>query len=224
MLYTVATKKGLGIEVWGTKEDLESLYDIISKFWDNESLSNLSGYEDKNNLIINFSYKIRKAFSGARLEKKQRHCPLEQTSYLGFLISWPNIMFVLSALKYNMSMTETTKLDVGVMFQLEYWVEKSMNEYDPKGAISMQPFLNGAIYQGYDQLYWLMRHINRQFFELGGGKLSFRKLEDLMKISVAFSPAYEEFVNFLHIQAKESQCRIEDLEFDEDETVYEIEW
>jgi len=33
----IPTKKGLGIEIWGTRDDMDYLYEIISKFWNDEA-------------------------------------------------------------------------------------------------------------------------------------------------------------------------------------------
>lgn len=36
MLYMIPTKKGMGVELWGTHNDLDALYSFIGKFWDSE--------------------------------------------------------------------------------------------------------------------------------------------------------------------------------------------
>lgn len=33
MLYTTHTKRGLGVQIWGSYDDLRTLYAIVSKFW-----------------------------------------------------------------------------------------------------------------------------------------------------------------------------------------------
>lgn len=224
MIYSVPTKKGLGIEIWGTRDDLEYLYDIISKFWGNESFFHFKGYEDKNKLISSFSYEIRKASYGSRFERSHGHFSFEEIPYLGFEISWVHILFGISALRYNMKMVETTKQDVAMFLHLEYWIEHSMNSYDPIGAKKLLPFLEGGIYEGNEYLYLYMRNINASFFEMKGGKTSFRKLAELMKTSTLLSKEYENFLNFLKSEAKRYDCTIEDLELSDDDALYEIEW
>lgn len=44
MIYLVPTKKGLGVEIWGTYDDLNSLYEVISKFWNDEHNLNKKGF------------------------------------------------------------------------------------------------------------------------------------------------------------------------------------
>lgn len=69
-----------------------------------------------------------------------------------------------------------------------------------------------------------MRNINASFFEMKGGKTSFRKLAELMKTSTLLSKEYENFLNFLKSEAKRYDCTIEDLELSDDDALYEIEW
>ncbi len=57
MLYQ---QKRIGVELWGTGEDLEYLYEVISKFWNDENLLHIKGYEDKNKLISSFLMKSEK--------------------------------------------------------------------------------------------------------------------------------------------------------------------
>ena len=44
MLYTVPTKKGLGIEIWGTDDDLTFLHQTINKFWNDENFDSNKGW------------------------------------------------------------------------------------------------------------------------------------------------------------------------------------
>ncbi|KQK26066.1 hypothetical protein AR438_10825 [Chryseobacterium aquaticum] len=224
MIYAVPTKKGLGIEIWGIRDDLEYLYEIISKFWNNESFYHIKGYEDKNKLISSFSYEIRKASYGSRLTKDHSHYSIEEIPYVGFRISWPHIVFSIVALRYNMRMVDSNKADIAMFLQLEYWIELAMENYDSAGTKKLLPYLNGAVNAGNDYLYLFMRHINASFFEMNGGKNSFRKLADLMRVSIYSSEEYDDLLIFLQSEAKKYNCNIEDLELSDDDKIYEIEW
>ena len=103
MIYLVPTKKGLGVEIWGTYDDLNSLYEVISKFWNDEHNLNKKGFDNRDKLISGFSYEIRKAKDNSRIERKSSHFSLEASKYLGTQISWVHFLFSLTALKYNMS-------------------------------------------------------------------------------------------------------------------------
>lgn len=224
MLYTIPTKRGFGIEVWGTEDDLTYLYDTVSKFWNNEGFSSHIGYENKNNVISSFSYEIRKASYGSRLQRNSSHYIPTEIPYLGFQISWPHILFCISCLNHNRYWIETTKYDVSIFLQLEYWIEKSMYEYDTLGARKLSPFLNGAIHGNNEYIYHYMRNIDLRFFQMKGGKASFRKLSDLMKAASIFTPEYQELLNFLKLEAHRYNCKIDDLDIDDNNETYEIEW
>ena len=60
MIYTIPTKKGMGVEIWGTYDDLSSFYEVIGKFWNHENQLNHKGSENRDKLISSFSYEIRK--------------------------------------------------------------------------------------------------------------------------------------------------------------------
>ncbi len=99
-----------------------------------------------------------------------------------------------------------------------------MENYDSAGTKKLLPYLNDAINAGNEYLYLFMRHINASFFEMNGGKNSFRKLADLMRVSVYSSEEYNDLLIFLQSEAKKCNCNIEDLELSDDDRIYEIEW
>lgn len=61
MIYILPTKHGMGVEIWGTYDDLSNFYDFIGKFWNNDNKLNLKGFENRDKLISGFSYEISKA-------------------------------------------------------------------------------------------------------------------------------------------------------------------
>ena len=158
MIYAIPTKKGLGVEIWGTRDDLEYLYEVVSNFWNDEKFFNVKGYKDKNNLISSFSYEIRKASYGSRLKRNSSHYSFEEIPYLGFKISWVYILFSIAILKYNMRMAESNKGEIAMFLHLEYWIERAMESYDSIGAKKLLPYLDNAIYLGNEYLYLYMRN------------------------------------------------------------------
>lgn len=220
----IPTKNGLGIEIWGTRDDMEYLYEIISKFWNDEAFFHIKGYEDKNKLISSFSYELRKASYGSRLIKNHSHYSVEEIPYVGFKISWPHIIFSIVALRYNKRMVDSNKADIAMFLHLEYWIEQAMESYDSLGAKKLLPFLDSAVNAGNEYLYLYMRHINATFFKMKGGRNSFRKLADIMRVSIYFSDEYKDFLNFLQFEAKKYNCSIDELELSDDDNIYEIEW
>ena len=69
-----------------------------------------------------------------------------------------------------------------------------------------------------------MRNINATFFEMKGGKNSFRKLAELMRTCIYSTEGYKNLLNFLQSEAKKHNCDLEDLELNDDDKIYEIEW
>ena len=92
------------------------------------------------------------------------------------------------------------------------------------GAKKLLPFLNGAVHGKNEYIYQYMRNIDSRFFQMKGGKVSFRKLSDLMKTASIFTREYQELLNFLKLEARKFNCKIDDLDIDENDEINEIEW
>jgi hypothetical protein len=225
MIYLHPTKRGLGVELWGTYDDLNSFYSVIAKFWNNEDLANQKGFDNRDQLISAFLYEIRKAKEGSRLKREHSQYSFEQIQYYGCKISWVLLLFSLAALRYNMRYSEATKYDISIFLQIEYWLETSMIKYDKIGAGSILPYIEGAIYSGNEYIYQFMRSINLDFFKLGGGKNSFRKLPKLLKKAVYYSDEYKTHIQLLTNAAVSMGCDISKLELSDDDFDYEsVKW
>lgn len=123
-----------------------------------------------------------------------------------------------------MTFVETNKFDVSMILQLEYWLEKAMYSYDEVGAKSLVGFIDGGIYGANKYLYHYMRAIHFDYFVLGGGKRSFRKLSVLLKRGVFFTDEYKEYEIFLEKEAERLKCNVNDMEIDDDNVNYDVEW
>ncbi len=225
MIYILPTKRGIGVELWGNYEDLNNLYEVIGKFWNDENKLNYIGAENRDKLISGFSYEIRKAYEGSRLKRKASHYSLEEGKYFGTQISWVHILFSLTALKFNMRYSETTKYDISTFLLLEFWLEKAMNSYDEIGAKNLIGYIEDGLYGANEYIYHYMRSINLDYFLLGGGKRAFRKLPELLKKGIFFTEEYESFKTFLENDAKRLGCAINDMDINDDDVYYdEIKW
>lgn len=225
MLYIIPTKRGMGIEIWGTYEDLNVLYDVIGKFWNDEEYLTKKGFENRDKLISGFSYEIRKAKDESRLTRNQSHFSFEEQKYFGCQISWVHFLFSLTAIKYNMRFYETNKFDVSQILLIEFWAEKAMKNYDSKGAQELVGFIEDGIYGANPYIYQYMRSINLDYYLLGGGKSAFRQLPNLLKKGVFFTDAYKKHEQFLIQEAKNLNCEITELEINDDDVNYEsIKW
>jgi hypothetical protein len=215
----------MGVELWGDYEDLNNLYEVIGKFWNDENKLNIKGFENRDKLISGFSYEIRKAYEGSRLRRKRSHFSLDDVDYFGTQISWVHFLFSLTALKFNMRYSETTKYDISMFLQIEFWLEKAMNSYDEIGARSLVGFIEDGLYGANEYIYHYMRSINLDYFILGGGKRAFRKLPELLKKGIFFTEEYNNYKTFLENDAKRLGCEINDMEINDDDINYDgIKW
>ena len=225
MFYIIPTKKGLGVELWGSYDDLRVVYSIIGKFWNQEDFLNKKGFENRDQLISGFSYELRKAYEGSRLRREHGHYSLEPIPHFGCQFSWIHILFSLSSLRYNMRYLQSDKYDLAIFLQLEHELETAMENFDDTGASQLKHFICDGIYMGNECLYQYMRSINADYFELRGGKTSFRKLPALLKRSVYGTPEYNDYRAFLVTEALRLKCEISELELSDEHIDYDkIKW
>lgn len=226
MLYLIPTKKGIGIQLWGTYSDLDATYEVVSKYLANEDSYDLPGKENRAKLISSFTYEIRKAKENSRLEERKNHFyPFEESQYLGVEISWVHILFSLTAIKYEMSCQPTSKFELSIIFQIEHWLKKAMYSYDVKGAALLEPFIDDGLHGGNPYIYHYMRQVNMNYYLLGGGKRSFRQLPELLKTGVLYTDSFKSFQAELEAHAKRLGCRVNDLEIHDDHIDYDsIKW
>lgn len=224
MIYIIPTKGGLGVEIWGTYDDLSNFYDFVGKFWNDDELSS-KGFDNRDTLISGFSYEIRKAKDGNRLNRNTSHFSFEEQKHYGARISWVHFLFSLTSLKFNMRYGETNKFDISQILLIEFWLEKAMNNYDQIGAKNLIGFIEDGLYGGNQHIYQCMRSINLDFFILGGGKRAFRKLPDLLKRAVYYTDEYNDYLKFLKDEARKLNCEISELEISDDVFDYEnVRW
>lgn len=221
MIYIVPTKQGMGVELWGTYDDLTNFYQVIGKFWSSEKFLNQKGFENRDKLISSFSYEIRKAKEGARLIRKSSHFSVEKQAYLGCKFSWVHFLFSLTAIKFNMRYYETNKLDIAQILTIEFELEKAMKSFDEATAMNLIGFIEDGLYGGNSYIYQYMQSINIDYFRLGRGKQAFKKLTDLLKKGSFFSSEYKAYEKYLQEEAKRLGCEITDLEFNDDDIDYE---
>ncbi len=225
MFYIIPTKRGLGVELWGSYDDIRTIHSIIGKFWNQEAFLAKKGFDNRDKLISGFSYVIRKAYEGSQLTRVHGHYSYEQIPQFGCQISWIHFLFSLSALRTNMHYIESDKYDLGIFLQLEHELEIAMRKFDEQGARQLQHFISDGIYMANPYLYQFMRSINADYFELRGGKTAFRKLSKMLKRAMYGTDKYNEYNAFLTVEAQRLNCDINDLELTDDHIDYEnIKW
>lgn len=225
MFYLIPTKRGIGIELWGTYDDLYTLYDTIGKFWNKEGYTEKPGFDSRDQVISGFVHEIRKAYEGSRNKRKHSHFTLDSIPYFGCRISWVHAMFAINAIRCNMSFLESNKFDLGTMLQFEYWMEMALVSFDEVTGSELKHYIDDGIQRGNPYLYQYMRSINADYFELGGGKSAFKKLSNLLKKGVYPTDEYNKYKAFLVSESKRLNCSISDLELSDDHIKYDkIKW
>lgn len=225
MFYILPTKKGIGVEIWGTRNDLETLYDVFARFWGEENNYLEKGFETRDKIISGFAYALRKGYEGSRLVMKNNHFSTEDIEYFGTQLSWVHVLFSINALRYNSRFFETTKFEISIFLQFEYWLENAMNEFDEIGAKFLIPFITDGIHIGNEHLYLYMRSIDIDYLLTKGGKVAFRQLPNLLNRAIIYTEEYKSYLLELEKDAKKLGCKISELEINDDEVNYEkIKW
>lgn len=221
MFYFISTKNGIGAELWGTYDDLKTIHEVVGKFWSQEGFEEKKGFDTRDSIISSFSYEIRKAFQGSRLKRESNHFTPDLVVHFGCQMSWVHLIFAMNAIRWNMRFFSINKLDNGIMLQLEYWLEESLQHFDPESSAPLIAYLNGGIDQGNAYLYQFMRSINADFFKLGGGKEAFKKLDALLQRAVKGTEEYKMYNLFLVEEARRLGGKITELELMDDDIDYD---
>jgi len=221
MFYILPTKRGIGVEIWGTRNDLATLYDVFGRFWGEENNHIDKGYDSRDRIISGFAYELRKGYEGRRLVNKTNHFLTEDIEYFGTQLSWVHVLFSINALRYNSRFIETTKFGISIFLQFEYWLEKAMNKYDEIGAKFLVPFITDGIYSGNEHLYLYMRRIDIDYLLMNGGKIAFRQLPKLLNRAVFNTKEYKSYLCQLEKDATKFGCKISELELNDDAVDYE---
>lgn len=225
MFYLLSTKNGIGFELWGSYEDLSSLYNSFDGLWNNEDFLDRPGFKSRETIIASMLYDIRKTFQGNRLERTGTHFHFNDTPYFGCRISWVDGLFFLHAVRYNARYFNINKLQLSNLLQLEYWLEKAMYSYDPNGAVNLSHYITGGIDASNDCLYIYMRRINLDYFLLNGGKKAFRQLPELLKKACFGTSEYLAYKTELEKDAKKLNTIASNLELDDDTFDYDsVKW
>ncbi|MFT4521291.1 MAG: hypothetical protein ACI8ZN_000220 [Bacteroidia bacterium] len=218
MLQAVPTKKGRGVEIWGSVEDLQHLYDLILKIWGSEDETQEELNRGK--LISSFSYEVRKTAMEAREVKVENG-----KIFVGFISSWIHIIFSLSILRFC---SRKVMLDISeqhTLSSIEDLIKTAMVDYDAKVGKELTLYIESRLDASNPYIYQYMRLINVKFMELMGGKSSFRQIPELLKTGCFGTWEYDFYLKNLQRDAKRMHCNINDLDCDDDHIDYEnLKW
>ncbi len=213
MLHAISTKKGTGIELFGHRDDLESLHDTLH-FLCGDSETDLDRHEH----ALSLAYEIRKAFEGQRLNRDSEYGEL-----FGTQLTWPHVIFYTSYFRHLAGYRSTNKEHQANLARLEFCVESSLVEYDAKIGLEVVSLYSGIgaaganFYAGYvsDIIYtWL--------YDSGHGKMRFRRLPVLVQSLHVSAPQYRLYALTLEREAKKHGCSPHQLSDSRDWP--EIEW
>ena len=213
MLYIVGTKKGIGVEIWGSYSDLFILRNFILKYSgieEGDELTNRS--KDIDYILFSFCYELRKAYENQRATRHYNHITFENEKLIGTRVSWVNIIFLINALKLKTYDQKLSKLHKSLILQLDYWIDMAMRIYDDSTHKKLKPFFKYKVQTENLYLFQLMTFIEVEYFKLGGGKKSFKRLPDLLGKSIPNTTEYYSFLNTLKAAAAKNNCKIEELE------------
>ena len=224
MIHILPTKRGVGVELWGTHSDLLAIYELASSSCFDNYFSNDDSNENRNNVISMFSYEVRHAFQKNRQIKKGY---LESDDeYYGSKFTWVQFIFVISVLKTNIFYSESNKINISLLLQLEHYLESAMHIYDEKGASKLSFLIkekSGYLSSRY--VYQCMRMIDVKFLELGGGKRAFRKLPNLFIVAYPYTEDNKSFVSSLEEVSFQNKINLNDLEIKDDHVDYDnLKW
>lgn len=214
MLQGYPTKNGTGISIFGDYSDLYSLYSTVHEVTNalDESNERLNA---QSQLLMNFAYEIRKAYSGQRLiEKMSFSGDGKELQYYGFQCVWTDVLIFISVLRHNAGYVQTDKLKQANLYMLGYVVEKAMHDYDPKGANSIQKLIARRINISNRYAFVIFQALHITFVSAQPGKKRFRYIPRLVEDHFSeLSPKYKDLIDSFTIAAKEQNCAITDLEF-----------
>lgn len=214
MLQGSPTKNGTGISIYGDYGDLKALYETahgIAKAIDGESIESKA----QTDLLMNFAYEIRKAYSGQRLNIKHIfEGDDKELSYYGFHCVWTDLLIFISVLRHNSGYIQTDKLQQANLYLLEYLIEKALFEYDAEGADSIKNFIGQKINITHKYAFILYQVLHLTFITEKGGKKRFRNIPHLINNHFSeYQEEYKALIQTLEESAKEQNCHITDLEF-----------
>lgn len=222
MLHASPTKNGTGITIYGDFGELGLLYEFIHHI--SCSLDEAGKHtKAQHQLLMNFAYEVRKAYSGMRLFKELEYSGDDKRyPNYGFQLVWTDILVFISTLRNCAGYISTNKLQQSILYQLEYAVEEAAATYDAEGAKLISDLLRHQINTSSEYAFIIYQALHIQFVSERPGKTRFRKLPRL--VNDLFSPwsnDYKGLISSFRRSAIEQNCDITDLEFSD---FPEIKW
>lgn len=209
-MYLEPTRKGTGVTVWGTYDDLTNLYDAIKHL-------NLWEYTHDNRgsierIIDVFSYELRHAYQGNRKTKQITYRDGQSIKVYGFHCTWVELLFTTSCIRRKCSYSEVSKFQHGTFLLLESEIERALYEYDPQGAVFIEHFINHTDVSS-DKLWHHFNEILLYFLHQPAGKKRFRDLPVMLRSGSQFSPMNSYIENSIKNTQDALRCELWEIEY-----------
>lgn len=214
MLQSFPTKNGTGLSVFGNYADLHILYDTIQHFSDTLN-DNQYPQRAQHQLLMNFAYEVRKAYSGQRLIEKFTFSgdDIEHTLY-GFQFVWTDMLIFINTLRHNAGYIQSDRLHQAMLYLLEFVFEKALFEYDAEGANEIKNLIGQGINICDEHAFIIYQAVHIKFVSDRPGKERFRKIPQLLNDSFSsWRQGYKDIIRSFQKSAKEQNCEVTGLEF-----------
>ncbi|MGN6637413.1 MAG: DUF6904 family protein [Mucilaginibacter sp.] len=216
MLQAFPTKNGTGVSIFGDYGDLASLYETVHDIANSLNDSN-KWQNGQHQLLMNLAYEIRKGYSGQRLTEEMSFPGQEHSlHYYGFQLVWTDILIFIAALRHNAGYIQTGRLHQASMYLLEYVIERALDAYDSTGASEIKRFIAQGITISNEYAFIIYQAIHIEYVSGKAGKARFRKIPYLLtNYFNTWTPEHKSLIASFEQSAKEQNCEITDLEFQE---------
>lgn len=122
MLRSQLTPKSAGIELWGEKESLKSLYDLICKMIETGDCIGAAQEE----LLLPLAYDVRKAYEGKFLTLSSSSNP-SQPPMFGVTLMWPSLLIQCMVMQHALSICNALDTENAVFHAFQKEVKTLIN-------------------------------------------------------------------------------------------------
>jgi hypothetical protein len=225
MLQGYPTKNGTGISIFGDFADLDCLYETVHEIAESLDENDIQ-LKGQWQLLLNFAYDIRKAYSGERLTDKVKfNGDDHEIPYFGFQCVWTDILIFISTLRQNAGYLPTNKKNQANLYRLEYVVEKALFSYDEEGANIIHQYIGQRINVANPYAFIIFQALHIKFLSYLSGKRRFRNIPKLIENHFSQSRRqYKNLIRAFEFSLNEYNCEISELEYTDFTDFEDIKW
>ena len=209
MILIKPTTHGYGVQIIGTREDLETLYVAIGKCWNPEEPTTQS------NMLASFSYDIHHTFMGMRDTRVINPVTKENGTFFAMNYTWSTMVTYLATLRYHMARCVVSQDDFEVIEEFFDMFIDCLEEFAGKRAQDMLPYIEGdAFYVANPYLMQYWEHLELDFLDtmrFGTKKSGINGLGKMLTVCSYATDEYNYFLRILKKEAKRLNCEITEL-------------